>query len=300
MHRAGTDNPGVDRLIFGCGFLGRRVAARWAERGDRVAVLTRSAHRAETLRTKGYAAIVADVTEPETLAGLPRADTVLYAIGYDRAAGRSRRQVYVEGLAAALDALPPGIERFIYISSTGVYGQSDGSLVDESSPCLPTREGGQVCLEAEWLLADHRLGKRAVVLRMAGLYGPGRIPRLADVTAAKTLNVEPEASLNLIHVDDAALAVLAAERCELPRLFNVSDGQPVRRRAFYEHLARLIDAPPPVFAPAESKAPEASRQIRGGNKRVSNARMREELSIELEHPSYREGLAAIVHEASDA
>jgi nucleoside-diphosphate-sugar epimerase len=280
-----------DRLVFGCGFLGLPVARRWRAEGLRVFVVTRSDSSACGYRLQGFQPIVGDVTAPATLPRLPQCDTVLYAIGYDRHAGPSRRTVYVDGLAAALRALPEQTRRIIYVSSTGVYGQADGSTVDEQSPCQPNREGGRVCLEAEQLLAAHRLGPRAVILRMAGLYGPGRIPRLADVAAGKPLDAQPEAMLNLIHVDDAARAVAAAETCAVPRVYNVSDGTPVTRRAFYEHLARLIDAPPPVFAPTAGDKPTRGR---GGNKRVSNARLVAELGVEPQFPSYREGLAAIV------
>ena len=91
--------------------------------------------------------------------------------------------VYVDGLQAALDALPTATGRIIYISSTGVYGQTSGEWVDEESECRPTREGGRVCLAAEGVLASPDLGQRAVVLRLAGIYGPGRIPRRTELPA---------------------------------------------------------------------------------------------------------------------
>jgi nucleoside-diphosphate-sugar epimerase len=99
----------------------------------------------------------------------------------------------------------------IYISSVGVYGPSDGDWVDESTPCEPHREGGKASLAAEQVLAGHALGRRGLILRLAGIYGPGRIPLAEKIRKGEPLPVSPEGYLNLIHVDDAARVVLAAE-----------------------------------------------------------------------------------------
>ena len=87
--------------------------------------------------------IVADVTRRDTLDNLPAAETVLYAVGHDPASGKSKHELYVSGLAAVIEALPEAIGRLIYISSTGVFGQSDGSWVDEASRCEPQRESAR-------------------------------------------------------------------------------------------------------------------------------------------------------------
>ncbi|MEQ8788930.1 MAG: SDR family oxidoreductase [Pirellulaceae bacterium] len=291
----------MSKLIFGCGYLGSRVASLWLDAGHTVSAVTRSQDRAAEFRARGLRPIVADVTTPETLQALPDADTLLFAVGFDRGAGKSIREVYVEGLRAVLDALPTTVGRILYISSTGVYGQRDEQWVDEDSPCEPTREGGKACLAAEQLLRQHPLGDRAVILRMAGIYGPGRIPRSADIVRGTPLPSPSEGYLNLIHVEDAARIVLAAEvlasdaRAPLPRTYTVSDGHPVPRRAYYEELARLLDAPPPTFIAPDPDSPAASRAE--GSKRVANTRLVAELSPTFAYPSYREGLAAITSEA---
>jgi len=199
------------KLIFGCGYLGSRVAAQWLAAGEQVASVTRSEERVGELQRQGLWPIVADVTRPETLGQLPAAETVLFAVGFDRQSGKSRQEVYVDGLHAVLDALPAETGRVIFISSTGVYGQLGGGWVDEESPCRPVREAGRAMLAAEQVLAAHPLGRRGVVLRLAGLYGPGRLLRAADLLAGRPLSVPAGNWLNLIHVDDAAAAVLAAE-----------------------------------------------------------------------------------------
>ncbi len=289
------------KLVVGCGYLGQRAARLWRDANEVVFVVTRSGIRAEALLRNGYYPLVADVTEPATLARLStmiqHVDTVLYAVGFDRAAGPAMHDVYVEGLKHVLAALPASTRRIIYISSTGVYAQNDGSWIDEQSPCEPTREGGRVCLEAEQVLSQHPHGQRAIVLRLAGIYGPGRIPRSADLLAGNPVTASPDGYLNLIHVDDAARIILAIEQQAVPpTTYLVSDGQPVLRREYYQALAQLLNAPEPIFAPSESSDFSARR----GNtdKRASNAKLRGEVQFEFAYPSYREGLAAIVRDSS--
>lgn len=282
----------MNKLIAGCGYLGLRVARRWLAGGHSVHALTRSPDRAEELQREGITPITADVTRPESLARLPVADTVLWSVGWDPQGGADRRAVYVAGLRAVLDALPPATRRIVMTSSTGVYGQADGRWIDEDSPCRPVREAGRVMLEAEETLRSHPLGDRAIVLRLAGLYGPGRIPRMRQLAAGEPIVASPGGHLNLIHVDDAAAAVLAAEsRATPPRTYLVSDGHPTQQRDFYAQLAGLLGVGPPQFAEPDA---DTQRAQRGGNKRVRNGRMLDELGVELQHPTYREGLAAIV------
>lgn len=283
----------MSKLIFGCGYLGSRVARRWRAAGEEVFVVTRSPERAETFKAEGYRPLVADVTEPRSLAGLPEAKTVLFAVGMDRSSSKTIDDVYVQGLAGALAALPTSVERFIYVSSTGVYGPRAGDWVDEATPCEPAREGGRASLAAEARLRADRLGERAIVLRMAGLYGPGRVPLAEKLRAGEPIPAPAEGHLNLIHVEDAAEVVLAAERrARPPRVYCVSDGHPTARREYYAELARLLSAPPPRFVAPDADSPAARRAA--ADKRVSNRRMLDELKPRLLYPTFREGLAAIV------
>jgi nucleoside-diphosphate-sugar epimerase len=288
-------SPLNTKLIFGCGYLGRRVARRWLEGGEAVIAVTRSQPRAEELARMGLSPRVADVTDTRSLGDLAAADTVLFAVGHDRSTGKGIREVFVEGLRNVLAALPRETGRFIYISSTGVYGQSDGEWVDESSPCRPTREGGRACLEAEALIQKHPLGRRTVILRMGGLYGPGRIPRRRELEEGRPIAAPDHGYLNLIHVEDAAGIVLAAENAaETPSLYNVTDGHPVLRGDYFREAARLVGAPSPRFQPPPENDPRAQRAA--SDKRVSNRALLEQLQPEFHYATYREGLAAIVSE----
>ena len=165
-----------DCLVIGCGYLGRRVLPLWKDR--RVFALTRRAEGAAELTTLGAEPVLGDVLRPESLHALPTVDTVLYAVGFDRASGATMRQVYVDGLANVLAHLPTP-RRFLYVSSSSVYGQSDGGWVDEASPTEPLEESGRIVLEAERTL--HAALPDAVVLRFSGIYGPGRLLRRATI-----------------------------------------------------------------------------------------------------------------------
>lgn len=279
------------KLIFGCGYLGWRVARRWLAAGHVVHAVTRSPQRADVWRQEGLQATVADVTQSNTLKELPAADTALYAVGHE--AGQD--SPHLTGLQNVLQALSP-FRRLVYISSTGVYGDWHGEWVTEDTPCHPLRTSGKACLAAEEMLVSSDYGRRSVILRLAGLYGPGRVPHQDRLLAGEPIPAPRHGFLNLIHVDDAVEAVLAAESVDqvLPRRYLISDGSPVVRGEYYAEVARLIGAPPPQFSEPDREAPAAARAA--ADKRISNARMLAELKFRLRFPSYREGLRAIVAE----
>jgi nucleoside-diphosphate-sugar epimerase len=281
------------KLIVGCGYLGGRVARRWLAAGETVYAVTRSTQHAGVLAQEGVRPVVADVTRPESLTQLPPAATVLYSVAYDPASETTRDEVYAGGLRAVLDALPTRPDRVLLTSSTGVYGEAAGDWVDENSPCRPTRDAGRAMLAAEAVLQGSRLSDRSIILRLAGLYGPGRIPRMADLLAGRPIEMTAQGYLNLIHVDDAAHLIVAAEsRATPPRIYVVADGQPVRRRDFYQHLAALLGLPAVTFT---DPPPGDRSALRGGSdKRVRSARIFENLAVALAYPSYREGLAGMV------
>jgi nucleoside-diphosphate-sugar epimerase len=286
----------MKRLIFGCGYLGERVAKRWLDANDEVTVVTRSTEKAEQFVRQGLRAMVAVVTWPETLTNLPAADTVLYAVGFDRFGSESIMDVYAAGVQNVLHALPTDTGRFIYISTTGVYGPAAGDWVDEQTPPDPQREGGQASLAAEQKLAAHPLGRRSNVLRLAGLYGPGRVPFIEQLRAGRPIATPPTGFLNLIHVDDAADVVLAAARLSTfddgPSIYCVSDGHPVERGEFYQEVARQIGAPAPTFTEPDPQSPRAARAA--ANRRVRNHRILRALNVKLKYPDYRVGLHALL------
>ncbi len=199
----------ADLLVIGCGYLGRRVADLGRAAGQRVFATTRSPPHAAEFQRLGLEPVLCDVIDPDSLLALPAGVDVVYCVGFDRAGGADMRAVFVDGLANVLDALEE-IGRLVYVSSTGVYAQRDGEAVDENAATQPTSESGRVVLEAERLLRGER--PDAVILRFAGIYGPGRLIREQALRAGDALSGDPEQWLNLIHVEDGAVAVTAAAR----------------------------------------------------------------------------------------
>lgn len=267
-------NP--DLLIVGCGYLGQRIVRQWCGVG-RIFALTRN--RPDELRALGAIPIVGDVLDAASLERLPPVGAVVYAVGLDRTTGHSMHDVYVHGLTNVLEALT-GAPRIAYVSSTSVYAQQGGEWVDETAATEPVDESGRIVLKAEATLRAKR--PDAIILRSAGIYGPGRLLRRATALhSAEPIAADPDRWLNLIHVEDAANAVRTAlERGPNGTTYNVADDRPPTRREFYSELARLLGAPMPVFVPGADKT----------NRRIVNRKMKNELGVSLRYPSFVEGL----------
>jgi nucleoside-diphosphate-sugar epimerase len=281
----------MSTLIIGCGYLGQRLAARLVRDGGPIYGTVRSPGRAGEIAGMGIEPVIADVLRPETLEHLPASDRVFHAVGFDRSAGAAMRDVYVDGLQNVLDRLPNSVRRFVYASSTGVYGQTGGEWVDEESPTEPQHESGRVVLEAEGRVRTWADGRdaSAVILRFAGLYGPGRIVRRTMLERAEPIPGDPEKFLNLVHIDDAAGASAAALDAEHPDLiYLVADDRPVTRREYYSVAASVIGAPEPRFETPRPGSPEWARDAT--NKRIANRRMKAGLGIVLRYPDIITGL----------
>ena len=290
-------------LVIGCGYLGQRVATAWRELGWDVSAMTRSEQRASEFREQGLTPRVGDVTDPGSLSGSlggllsewTEADVVLFAVSRDRErTSPTFGDVMLGGLSNVIDVLVEGGSQLVVISSTGVYGQSAGEWVDEDSPTEPVRENGSVLVESESMVR-RRLGGRGRVLRLAGLYGPGRlIARRETLLSGASLGGNPKAWLNLVHVDDATRAVVSASTWEDGGgdgggTWLVCDDRPVQREEYFGRLADLFGAGAPNFDPAGRGS-----RIAGLGKRCRNERMKSELGVELLYPDIEDGLPAAV------
>lgn len=302
-------NDNSDVLVIGTGYLGQKVAQKAACQGARVYATTRHINRFVSLSGAGFHPIQYDWTDPSTFGNLPlcqlsAAARVIVSVSYDVKSPLSRYESQFGGLRNLLRILPLDA-RICYISTTGVYHQTDGRWVDERSPTHPTRLGGRVHLQSEQLLHCMRPFSPWTVLRLAGIYGPGRVPRVADVLAGRPIPSAENGFLNLIHVCDAARAVVAAWQwmmTESPghrsvgmqsRLFVVADDVPVLRGDFYREIARQCHADPPRFTAPDRSEPVPMRS--DSNKRVWNRKLRRDLLPSLSFPDYRCGLADVLH-----
>ncbi len=283
----------MSTLIVGCGYLGARVGSMLVRRGDHVCGTVRSSGRAAEIASQGIDPVIADVLRPETLELLPAAERVLCCVGLDRAGGADMRTVYVEGLRNLLERLPALTRRLVHASSTSVYGQSAGEWVDEDSPAEPVQESGRVCLEAEGVTKHWARAAETslVILRFSGLYGPDRVIRSALLQRGEPIPGDPARFLNLVHIDDAAQAAVAALAAAGPDpLYLVSDDRPIERREYYALAARLLDAPPPRYEPSAGGRAGAVQD--SANRRIANRRMHNGLGVKLRYPDITSGLPA--------
>lgn len=274
-------------LIIGCGYVGLPLGERLVALGHEVWGLRRSG--ADELRAAGIHPLPADVGEAASLLQLPASyDWVVYCV----AAGGSGdyRRVYLDGMRNVLNwlgATPPG--KLVYTSSTSVYGQDDGSLVAETDPATPASDSGRTLVETENLLlgAVRERGFPGVILRVTGIYGPGRGYWFKQFMNGEAV-IEGDGSriLNMIHRDDVGGAIITAlERGEPGQIYNACDDEPVSQRALFAWLAEELGRPLPRLATPD----ELVLRRRGAtNKRISNHKLRA-LGWELRYPTFREG-----------
>jgi len=244
----------------------------------------------------GVRPLIADLRDPASLADLPTVDRVVFAAapgGFDEPAYRATYLAGLRHLLAALNAAPQPPRRLVFCSSMGVYGQTDGALVDERSPTAPARYNGQVMLEAEAVAAAGPIP--AVVVRIAGIYGAERcrvVSQVRDGTAERTPGTST--LTNLIHRDDCAGALHHLLDLEGPEAVYVAvDDEPVERNALLLWLADRLGTEPPPVGDGSGASPWLRQRPGDLGKRLSNARLRSS-GYEPEYPTYRDGYAAIV------
>jgi nucleoside-diphosphate-sugar epimerase len=278
-------------LIIGCGYVGLSLGTELARLGHEVYGLRRDPSSAAQLTAAGLHPLFADITKPETLEPLPRKfDWVVLCVAAGGDADNYRR-IYLEGTRRLLEWLsvsPP--QKFLYTSSTSVYGQTDGSQVKESSPIEPSVETSKVLVETEKVLLEafHRDKFPAVILRVAGIYGPDRGHWFKQFLKNEArMDGDGSRFLNMIHRDDVAGCIIAAlKRGRSGEIYNAVDDEPVRQRTFVEWLGATIGKYPPPPAPENA---ETGRKRGLTNKRVSNRKLKMELGYQFKNPNFRKG-----------
>lgn len=290
-------------LIAGCGYVGLALARRLTRKGHSIEALRRPGADPAPLLDAGARPLHADLTQPAGAGGdtlpVPRWDAIVFAAAPAESTEAAYRALYVNGLQHLLDRLrQPGSRpprRLIFTGSTAVYGQTDGSEVDEGSPTEPADFGGRTLLAAESLLREaSRSGIPCTVLRVAGIYGPGRHRLNAFRRGEATLRGDGHRWMNLIHRDDLVGSIERVLEHPTPgQVYNVSDGAPPTEAAFHQWLTSRLDLPPAPRAPAGAPVP-GRRQRARTHKRVVNHRLREELGWEPEFPDFRIGYEALL------
>lgn len=277
-------------FIFGLGFSGLEIARLAAAEGWTVAGTCTSEEKARRLREAGIEAHRFDGSMALSADAFGEATHVLCTI----APGES-------GDPALRTCRPLlGRARWLgYLSTTGVYGDHEGGWVDETTPALPTQPRSRQRLAAEqgWRALAAEAGASLHILRLPGIYGPGRstFDRVRAGTAQRI--DKPGQVFSRIHVEDlAASAMKAAARETGTEIWNVADDLPASNADVIAYACELLGRPVPPVVPWEEAAPTMSAMARSfysESRRVRNDKLKNELGVRLRYPTYREGLRAI-------
>lgn len=288
-----------DLLIVGCGDIGVRVAQLAMQAGGSVAGLARSQQSAERLNGYGITPVLADLDRVETLADLPTAGRVIFYLAPPPGGGPidSRMRSFCNAIDA--ERVPA---RVIYVSTSGVYGDCGGARVDEQTPVNPQTSRAKRRVDAENCLLSWGRSRdvAVVILRVTGIYGPGRLPIARLRQGHPLLREEDSPPTNRIHADDlASVCLAAAGQGEPGEIINVSDGQPGTMTGYFNAIAaRLGLARPPQIDMARARQEMTPMMLSylTEARRMDNRKMLERLGVVLQYPDLESGLNNIIEQ----
>ena len=282
-------------FIAGCGYIGERIARACLESGARVTGLVRSPEHGARLEAAGVATIISALDEPAAVPPFDLGGTVLFYLVPPPGGGiaDSRARNFIARIPESEKPV-----KIVYMSATSVYGATGGDAVTEESPTVPDSAMGKRRLDAEAAFRDYgaAMNVPVVILRVSGIYGPGRLP-LMQISQGQPLLHEAESGpSNRIHADDlATLSIAAAERGMDGEIFNISDGHPSSMTTYFNACADALGLPRQPQVSIE----EANRVMSPlmlsyvtQTRVVDNSRMLERLRVKLRYEDLAAGLAA--------
>lgn len=287
-------------VILGCGYVGTAVALEALSRGMRVSALTRSEPSALMLREQGIEAVAADLAGEawhDCIAAGP--EFVLNSVSSGGGGLEGYRRSYVDGMASIVAWARRGgrVGTLVYTSSTSVYPQDGGAIVDETASTEAVGERGGLLLEAEnQLRGATEVCQRWFVLRLAGIYGPGR-HHFIDQARSGEMSGRGENRLNLAHRDDIVAAIwscFAAPEGIANEVFNVADDAPAPKAEVAAWIAAQAGRPPPRF----TEQPLPGRRAITPDRIIANEKLKTRLGWRPRYPSFREGCRRILEPAA--
>ena len=297
----GMSNGLLSCLVVGCGYVGARFARQAAGRRP-VLGIVRTGSSASELEEAGINTMRLDLDDTHpvlqpSLATAAEGAAVVYLVPPpDHGTSDPRLERFLLQLGDAVPAV------LVYVSTTGVYGDTGGALVDEHAPLAPGNDRARRRVAAEsvaqaWCAAR---GVRCVILRVPGIYGPHRLPLERLERGEPALRPEDAGPGNRIHVDDLTAGIAAAiDQPGAQGAYNVSDGDPASTTEFLQETAAAAGLPPPRLVPRS----EAARYISPGmlaflleSRRVDNRRLIDELGVRLRYPRAQAGILASLAE----
>ena len=286
-------------FIVGCGYMGIRLSRLERAEGSRVAAMARSEASGNLLRQEGMEVVAGDLDDAPSLEGLPIEGAIVYYFAPPTPEGLvdSRMDNFLSSIDSS--CLP---ERVVLISTTGVYGNCGGDWVTEDRPPAPEADRAKRRLSAETMLTSWGKANSVpvIILRVPGIYGPGKLPGRRLRQGLPVLREEDSPFSNRVHADDLARACLAAaRRGKGGGIYNISDGHPTTMTDYFYKVADHLDIPrPPAISLEEAKRSlsEGMLSYLAESKRLDNRKMREELGVEPLYPDLDRGLASCSRE----
>ena len=290
-------------LITGCGDIGRRVARYIYNQAEanqvEISGLIRREEDSAALQSLNIKPVIADLDRPDTLLNVPTAGATIFHLAPPPSTGQQDPRF--RNLLNCCDANGQP-EKIVLLSTTAIYGDCKGQWIDETAEVNPQTDRGRRRLDAELALREWAEARNVpyVIVRVSGIYGPGRLPveRLRQGLPILREDLAPYS--NRIHQDDLAMVcVAAAERANSGSIYNVCDGSPSTMSHYFKAIAKVLDLP----MPPELNREQAEKQLSAGmlsylneSRRLSNRKMIEELQITLKYPDLAAGLKNITKE----
>ena len=288
-----------DILIVGCGDIGLRVARILQTSNCEVAGLTRAAKGAERLRRVKVEPVIGDLDDAESLAELPTGGKLVFYLAPPPGGGPVDRRMRNVCAAVGGEKVPGKV---VYMSTSGVYGDCGGARVTEETPVNPQTSRAQRRVDAETTLLEWGRANKVpvVILRVTGIYGPGRLPLARLQQGHPVLNEKESPLTNRIHADDlAAVCVAVAEKAADGEIFNVSDGQSGTMTGYFNAIADLLELPRPQqvsMAEANQVMTPMMLSYLKESRRMDNRKMIEQLGVVLQYPDLESGLKNIIEQ----
>lgn len=287
------DKPFKHVLIIGCGDIGLRVAKIWKNTSKSVFAVARTEESMDIFRQQHLFTYQADLDDAHLLKDIPSRQSLLYYFAPPPAKGHIDTRM--ANFLASMDkeSLPAHL---VYISTSGVYGNQDGNLINEETPVNPAADRAKRRYNAEQQLRtwSKQTSAPITILRVGGIYGPGRLPLQRIKDQIPMLHEELSPQTNRIHADDLAQVCVAAaaEKAE-GETYNVSDGTNSNMTEYFNTIADFFELPRPPLVDWE----EAEKTISKGmlsylkeSRKMDNSKMLNELGVELKYPTLKDGL----------
>ncbi len=283
-------------FIAGCGYIGERIARLYRESGAEVTCMVRSPEHGARLDSAGFSTVVATLDDPGVVSALKPGGSILFYLVPPPGGGvtDSRARNFIDQISSSAADKPA---RIIYMSATSVYSETSGGVVTEESETKPASAMGKRRLDAETAFLEYGAeeGVPVVILRVSGIYGPGRLPLMQISQGQPLLREEECGPSNRIHADDlAAICMAAARDGKNGEVFNVSDGNPSSMTTYFNACADALNLPHQKQVSLE----EARRVMSplmfsyvSESRIVDNSRMMERLNVVLRYPTIVEGLS---------